>query len=179
MVMLRFINSFRDVDILSLRNGRPIGKVGDPIINPNNLSIEAFYAHSPRESEHRVIFAADIRELSVRGVIVDSEDNLMELEGLVRLEKVLAIDFQMMDKKVVTKSGKSVGKVMDYVVDDKGYEIQKIYVRPAIVKAFTKNDLIIGRNQIVEVNDKKIVVKDTDIKVGSKIKKPAFNPLAQ
>lgn len=176
--MLRFIDQFPGLPILSLRNGRTIAKLSDPIIDPNNLTIVAFYCELRTTDGDTVVFVNDIREFSNKGIIVDSEENLMEIEGLVRLEKIIEINFSLIDKKVISDKKRKVGKVTDYTIDDRTFSIEKLYVRPTLLKNISGGDLIIGRRQIVEVNDSEVVVKDADIQVGAKKKKPAFNLIA-
>lgn len=164
--------------VLSLQTGGKIATLSDPVINPHNLIIEAFYVTTKLSQTDQVVFTNDIREVGPKGAIVDSDESLMELDNLVRLEELLKINFELLDKKVETENRRSVGRVSDYTVDDKGFVIQKLYVRPPALKALTNSDFIIGRRQIVEVTDSKIIVKDADIKLGSKAKRPSFNPVA-
>ena len=177
--MLRFVNQFTGSPIKSLRNGRTIGRLSDPILDPRDLSIAAFYVEVRALGGELVLFSDDIREYTSSGAIVDSEDNLMETDGLVRLEELQEINFSLVGKQVITDKKRKVGKVSDFTVDDASYQIEKLYVRPPMVKSISSGERIIGRRQIVEVNDSQIIVKDADIRSDqkSRSRKAAFNPL--
>lgn len=175
--MLRFYDTFYDMPIRSLRTGRQIGKLGDHIINPDNLRLDAFYVQQRLSGAQLYLFASDIREIGRLGAVIDSEDSLMEGDDLVRLEKLQEINFLMQGKKVETDKKRKVGKVVNYAVDDASFLIEKMYIRPSIMKGFTSGDLVIGRQQVLNVTDSKIVVKDTDIKAQESARKPSFNPI--
>jgi hypothetical protein len=107
--------------------------------------------------------AEEIREALPNGLAVNDEDALSEPADLVRHKEILDINFELMDKPVRTKRQK-IGKVSDYSYND-GLFVQKLYVARPLRKVFTSEDtLIIDREQILEVTDKYILVRDTEIK---------------
>lgn len=161
--MLRFIKQFHNMDILSLQTGLKVGVLGDPIINPSNLRIVAFECTSRIDKKQLVVFIDDIRETGRRDIIVDSQDSMMPMDDLVRLKELREINFQLPGKKVATEKKSTLGKVSDYTVDDQSYFIMKIYVRPTLTKSFISSNMIIDRQQIIEVTDKAIIVKDGSI----------------
>ena len=118
-----------------------------------------------------------MREFSDVGLIVDSEDNLTDPSDLVRDEDILNMQFEIIGKKLVTQSGKKLGRVEDYVVDDISYRIEKIYARPTAIRTLSTNDYIIARRQIASVNEDEIIVKDAVVKGGNRAHRPSFNPL--
>lgn len=176
--MFRFPNTFNDLPIRSLQTGRQIGKLGLMIINPDNLNVEAFLCKQRITNQGLYLFTSDIREFSSAGVIVDSQDNLMASEDLVRLQKLVDINFELVGKKVITQHKRKVGKVINFTLDDISYKIEKIYVQPSLFKGFTGGDKIIDRKQILNVTDTTITVKDVDIKAKESTKEPRFNAVA-
>lgn len=145
--------------VMSLQVGGQIAKLDRPIINPNNLRVIGFYVSGSLHGG-KILLTEDIREVSEVGAIVDHEDKLTDPEDLVRLHDVLELDFQLIDKPVVTLRKKRLGKVGDYVIDSLQFVIQKIHVRQSILKNWTSDQLVVHRSQIVEVTDKKVVIKD-------------------
>ena len=160
--MLQFVDKFAGTPIRDLRSGRQIATLGDPILNPNNLVIEAFYGIS-RVRPGRVVFTSDIREVGQLGVIVKSKDKLMETDQLVRLKELIDLDFELKGKRVITDKKRKVGKLVDYAIDARSFRVEKLYVRPSVIRSIGKGDLVVGRKQIVEINDEEIVVKDSEI----------------
>jgi hypothetical protein len=60
-----------------------------------------------------------------------------------------------------------LGKVSDYSYND-GFFVQKLYVARPLHKVFASEDtLVIDREQILEVTDKYILVRDTELKAGA------------
>ncbi len=180
--MLYLIDHFSDMPVMSLQVGGQIARLDKPIINPNNLRIVGFYVNGPLHGG-KILLTEDIRELGDLGAIVDHEDKLVDQEDLVRLHDVLEIDFQLIDKPVITERKKRLGKVSDYIVDDLQFMIQKIHIKQSMLKNWTAEQLVIHRSQIVEITDKKIVIKDNleavkeeDREVGSREAGSVYSP---
>src|SRR5690606_432048 len=85
---------------------------------------------------------------------------LAEPNELVRLHKVMRLDFALIGKSVVTKSGKRMGKVNDFATEPSSMMIKKIYVTQTLLKNLAGGSLSVDRTQILEINDRKIVIKD-------------------
>ncbi len=146
--------------VLSLRTGGQVATALEPIINPNNLKIEGFYCDDRFEKRKLILLTQDIRERNERGFVVNDHEVLVEPEDLVRLKKVLEIQFTLVGKPVVTASKQRLGKVSDYAVDDEALYVQKLYVTQGLVKSLAGGSLSVDRNQIIEITDKKIIVQD-------------------
>jgi sporulation protein YlmC with PRC-barrel domain len=176
--MLRFIDEFEQLPVMSIRGSRRISTTLETIIDPHKLSVVGFYCDDRASGIDKILLVEDIREFSEVGLIVDSEENLIDPADLVRLEKILQLNFQIIDKKLVSQSGKKLGKVENYAIDDMTYRIEKLYGRPSVLKTLSTNDYIIARRQIASVNENEVVVKDATIKEGNRAKRPSLNPLS-
>ena len=146
--------------IMSLRTGSPIGTVLAPIIDPDNLKIEGFYCTDRYSGKQLVLLYQDIRDLIPQGFVVNDEDSLTEPSELVRLEKLMRLGFELINKPVQTVSKQKVGKVSDYAVETTTMYIQKLYVSQSLLKSFTGGSLSIDRTQINEITDKRIIIND-------------------
>lgn len=166
--MLRMIGEFSELPIFSIRTSDVVGTLLDPIINPDGLKIIAFYAYPLRQNNEHILSVEDIREVTPGGIIVDDEDNLMELDDLVRIQNIIDLDFELPGKKVETQSHKKMGKVQNFAIDDITWNIQKLYAGRSIVKDFTQTGRVIDRSQIYEVTNKRIVIKDASEKIKTK-----------
>lgn len=161
---------------MSLRTGGEVATAIAPIINPNNLKIEGFYCTDRFNKEGLILLAQDIRDLIPQGLVINDHDVLAPADELVRLKEVLAINFQLMDKPVVTVNKKRLGKVNDYAVDSDSLYIQKIYVSQSLLKSLSTGQLSVDRNQIVEISSRRIMINDPlqGVKAGA----PATAPVA-
>ena len=158
--MLQLSSTLFNQAVLSLRTGGQVATATEPIINPNNLKIEGFYCDDRFEKKQLILLTQDIRDRVERGFVVNDHEVLVEPAELVRLEKVLKLQFSLIGKPVVTVNKHRLGKVSDYAVDDVALYVQKIYVGQNILKSLTAGNLSIDRNQITEITESKIVVKD-------------------
>lgn len=158
--MLQLSSTYQEQPVLSLRTGGVIATAVQPIMNPNNLKIEGFYCDDLFEKKELILLSQDIREHAPQGFIVNDHEVLVEPEELVRLEKILALKFELHGKTVVTVDKKRLGKVTDYAVDDQSLYVQKLYIGQSVIKNFTGTGLSVDRSQIFEVTDKKIIVQN-------------------
>lgn len=165
------------VPIMSLQTGEEIARTESPIIDPRQLVIMAFYCEGPRLDFHpSVLHTDDIREISELGFIVNSADALMSPEDLVRLKEVIGLKFRLDDKPVVDEDGNKLGKVHDYGLDNRTFQIMQIRVVPPLWQALQTTELIIGRNQIIEVTDSEIVVRSPSERATEAAAEPLTNP---
>ncbi|HET9721851.1 MAG TPA: hypothetical protein VFP32_02365 [Candidatus Saccharimonadales bacterium] len=160
--MLRLSKSLVNQPVVSLRSGGQIAVAVLPIINPHNLKILGWWCKTTGNNS-QVLLAEDVRETMPDGLAVNDESDLSSPEDLVRHKEILDINFELMDKLVKTKRQR-LGKVSDFSYND-GLFVQKLYVARPLHKVFTTQDtLVIDREQIIEVTDHYILVRDTDIK---------------
>jgi sporulation protein YlmC with PRC-barrel domain len=159
--MLKLSSSFLiGKSVLSLRVGTPVASIVSPIINPDNLKIEGFYCQDRFDKKQLILLYQDIRDTLPQGYVVNDHDSLVEPSDLVRLRKVLEMEFELIGKPVETISKEKVGKVSDYAAETDTMYIQKIYVSQSIFKNFTGGSLSVDRSQINEITQKKIVIND-------------------
>ncbi len=159
--------------ILSLHVGGEIARVAEPIIDPNNLKIIAFRVEGKLVDDDTgdILPIESVREFSRMGMVIDSIDELAHADDIVRVSKILQLNFSLVGLKVVTTRKEKLGKVLDYTVDISGWAVQQIIVQRPVLKAFFDPELIISRRKIVEVDDYQVIIKDEHDKVKSKVEK--------
>ena len=151
--------------VISLRSGRQIATAIEPVINPHNLKILGWWCKVVGQTNQAVLLADDVREIMPRGLAINDDSDLCTPEDLVRHREILNVRFQLMDKIVKTKRHK-LGKISDYAYNQDSMFVEKLYVMKSLVKLFSSEDTsIIGRNQIIEITDKYILIKDAEVTV--------------
>jgi sporulation protein YlmC with PRC-barrel domain len=165
--MLLLASQLNNLPILSIRVGGRIGKVLQPIINPNNLHIDGFYVQPSNRKERLIVLDMNIRDFSGKGIIVDDHTSLSEPEELVRLQSIIEIDYSLIGKAVLVNKRK-VGKVRDFSIDTSSLFVQKMYVQPPLWKNVAVNELIFDCKNIVEVTDKYIAFRGPEVRVKDK-----------
>ncbi len=166
--MLILKSSLSNKRILSIQDGHPIGTVKDTICNPNNLKIEGFYCIDNSRTI-KVLLNQDIREVSLQGFIVNDFNSLTDPTELIRLKKILDINYDLIRKTVETIDKQKVGKVENFAIDSTNMYVSKLYVSQSILKNFKGTTLSVDRSQILEITDHKIIIENLEkkIKVGT------------
>ena len=164
--------------IVSIHVGQPIAMTLAPIIDPNDLKIIGFVVGGGVVGGEvgDILRAESIREIGELGMIVDSEDVFVSRVDVMKIDEVMSYEFQLVGLKCVTKKGTKLGKVVDYTVDPVSMEIMQIVVKRPLTKALIDPELVISRNEIVEVDDYKVTVKDEESKIRKRAAKEDFIP---
>lgn len=162
--------------VLSFQAGAPIGYISNFIIDPDNLKLVAFILSGTSNPMSNILDVSSIREYSDLGLIIDDEDELISADDVVKISKILALNFSLIDLKVETKKGSKLGKVIDYTMNPADFIVQQIIVKRPTFKALIDPELTISRKEIVEVTDYKIIVKDEEKVLKARAEKEDFIP---
>lgn len=159
----RFLNA----PVMGLQTGSELARTNREIIDPATLEIIAFELEGPLLSERpSFLRIADVREFSDIGIIVDSSEEFIGLEDVVRLKNIYELGFEVIGKLVIDEQKHKLGKVIGYTVDTVGFLIQQLSVKRPLLKSFSDTELLVHRSQIVEVNDESIVVRSETLEAG-------------
>ena len=163
--------------ILSMQASGKIGTISSTIVDPDELKIIAFRVHGATNSEGgNILDANSVREYSQLGMVIDSADELISPSDVVKIEKVINLNFSLIDLKVETKKGSKLGRVLDFTVTNDNFSVQQIIVKRPTIKSFWDSELIIPRSEIVEITDYKIIVKDEERVIKERALKEDFVP---
>lgn len=145
--------------VMSLQTGGRLATATEPILDPKNLDIVAFYCDGQSiESQPAVLHTSDVREFGELGLIVNDSEAIMPLKDLIRLQDVINHHFELIGKKVIDTTDHKLGKVNNYVVDTESFTIVKFSVKRPLLHSLQDGELIIGRQQIRKITDHEIVV---------------------
>lgn len=176
--MLVYASKLIGAPILSMQAGGAIGHVTEPIVDPDTLKIIAFRLGGgpiPRSGAN-LLDVSSIREYSNFGIVIDSVDELVSPDDVIKIAKILELNFSLIDLKVETKKGSKLGKILDYTLTPDDFTIQQLIVKRPAIKSFIDPELTIHRREIVEITDYKVVVKDEEKVLKKKAEKEDFVP---
>lgn len=146
--------------VMSLQTGGRLARTKGALIDPRNLMIVAYELEGPSLDQNpSFLLVSDIRELSNIGFIVDSSDEFVALDDVLKVKEVAEFQFELIDKPVEDENKHKLGKVATYAVEPGSFMIKQLTVKRPLIKSFTDTELLIDRTQILEVTDTKIIIK--------------------
>ncbi len=163
--------------VLSVQAGGPIGRVRSPIVDPDTLKIIAFRLEGPAiDLRQAILDVRSIREYSKYGIVIDSGDELVADDDVIKIAKVINLSFNLGGLKVETKKGSNLGKIIDYTLSPEDFAVQQLIVKRPAIKSFIDPELTIPRQEIAEVTDYKVIVKNEEKVIKKKATKEEFIP---
>ena len=148
--------------ILSLHTASRIAEVKGLVIDPNFLKVVAFEISAVSSRQSLFLEASSVREFSKMGMIVDSDEEFVEEDDVIKLKETIDLGFSLDNMKVVSKKKAMLGRIEDFIINTEVFQIMQLIVKRPIYKALIDPELVIGRSDIHEINDREIVVKSEE-----------------
>ena len=148
--------------ILSLHTASRIAGVKGLVIDPNFLKVVAFEINAISSKQRLFLEASSVREFSKMGMIVDSDEEFIEKDDVIKLKETIDLGFSLDNMKVVSKKKAMLGRIEDFIINTEDFQIMQLIVKRPIYKALIDPELVIGRSDIHEINDREIVVKSEE-----------------
>lgn len=158
MFMLLNYAKVISLPLASIRSSAKIGYADGLVINPNNLHVDAIWC-SLSNGKRLLLSPMDIRGLSLRGVIINDHENLLEETDAIRLKPILQYKFNLVDK-IAYLGKRKIGRVEDFAINIENLYIQKIYIKPNILNRFAAERMTFDRSSVEEVTNQKIIFKN-------------------
>ena len=164
--------------ILSIQAGGPIATIKNAIVDPDNLKILGFHLEGPLldHADTTILDVRSIREYSQLGMVIDNIEELVAPDDVIKIQKILELNFDLINLKVKTKKGTKLGHLIDYTVTSEDFVVQQIIVKRPLVKALVDPELTISRKEIVEITDYEVIVKDEEKVLKARAEKEDFVP---
>ena len=168
---------------MSLQTGAELARTKEAIVNPANLKVVAYEVEgSMLNQDPSLLLVDDIRELSDIGMIIDSSDEFVGTEDVIKLKPLYELHFSVLNKQVVDEERKKIGKVDDYTIDIDSFVVQQLNVKRPLLRSLSDAEMLVHRSQIIEINDNEIIIKTGEIKQPETKKEPGrhyVNPFRQ
>lgn len=148
--------------ILSLHTASRIAEVKGLVIDPNFLKVVAFEISAVSSRQSLFLEASSVREFSKMGMIVDSDEEFVEKDDVIKLKETIDLGFSLDNMKVVSKKKAMLGRIEDFIINTEDFQIMQLIVKRPIYKALIDPELVIGRSDIHEINDNEIIVKSEE-----------------
>lgn len=151
-----------DASIFSLQEGFDLGKIRNFLIDKSNLKI--IFVLVDVSFNKKYLAFEDIKNVSAKKFLVNGKEDFSEKNELVKYKDFFAKSVFLYKMAVETSSGKKLGRVYDFDIDLISGFVEKIYAK----KLFLFNNFVINRSDVLEVTDKKIIIKDAFATITSK-----------
>lgn len=144
---------------MGLQTGSELARTSAAIIDPKTLEIIAYELTGSLLNEHpSLLRIADVREFSDIGIIVDSSDEFVAVDDIIKLHDIYKLHFNPIGMTVVDEKRHKLGKVDSYTIETGAFVIQQLVVKRPLLKSLNDTHLLIHRTQITEINNHEIIV---------------------
>jgi uncharacterized protein YrrD len=151
-----------DAPVMGLQTGSELARTSRAVIDPKNLEIVAYEVEGPQlDLRPSLLRIADVREFSDIGIIVDSSDEFVSPNDIIKLSEIYEQDFKLEGKIVMDEKRHKLGKVNGYTLETSGFLIQQLSVKRPLLKSLNDTELLIHRTQITEITHDAIVVRSS------------------
>lgn len=145
--------------VMGLQTGGELARTKQAVINPATLEIVAYELTGPRlTTQPALLRIADVREFSDIGLIVDSSDEFVTPEDIIKLNEIYQLRFDPLGMRVIDKKRRKLGKVDGYTIETGGFIVQQLSVKRPFLKSLNDTHLLIHRTQITDITDDAIIV---------------------
>lgn len=151
-----------DQAIMSLQTGGELARTSSAVIDPYRLVIRAYKLTGAQleEPDNSYIRIEDVREIGNIGFIIDSNDEIICGTDIIKLKKLIDLDFSLVGLKVIDQAENKIGTVIDYSIDVSTFMIYQLVVKRPFWQSFNDPELIIDRSKIIELNNQRVIIKD-------------------
>ncbi len=157
--MILLGSTLKNIPVMGIQTGSELARTESPVVDPALLTIVAYGLHGHLlEHTPLLLTVADIREISDIGIIVDSSDEFIQPEDVIKIREVYDQHFHLAGMSVTNERREKLGKVIDFTVDTGGFVIQQLTVKRPLFRSLNDTELLIHRSQIIEINNDTIVV---------------------
>ena len=147
--------------VMSLQTGGELARIKTALIDPRNLTILAYeLGGTLLDKKPSYLLIEDIREIGNLGFIVDSSDEFVDLDDIIKLKEVHDFGFRLEGVSVVDEHKHKLGKVSGYNIEAGSFVIQQLQVKRPLLQSLNDTELLVNRVQIVNVTNDIITVKD-------------------
>jgi uncharacterized protein YrrD len=145
--------------VLGLQTGGELARTKEAIIDPANLEILAYELSGPLlDAQPSFLRISDIREVSDIGLIVDSSDEFVGVDDVIKLRDIYRLNFRLIGMPVIDEKREKLGKVNGYTINTASFLVQQLSVKRPFFKSLNDTELLIHRSQITEINNDAIIV---------------------
>ena len=136
--------------------GIVLTRIRDVIMNVEKGKVVGFLVTS---GPQKAISPMDIIKWS-RSIIIHDTNDIIDVDDVIHIQNALEKNIKIYQKKVMTKDEEYVGKVIDFGIDNRFFELTCLVVAKTFLGIFFWDKRLISSKDIIEIKKDKIVVKN-------------------
>lgn len=145
--------------VMSLQTGTELARVHALIIDPADLRIVALGVTGGLVGRDETILRlADVREFGDLGMIIDSADEFISPTDVIAIHAIYQLNFNLYGMLVLDEHRKKIGHINGFTIDTNDFTVQQLNIKRPFFKSLNDTELLIHRSQIVEINDRAIII---------------------
>lgn len=140
-----------------------IGTIRQIFVDHENGHILGFLLAKGFFSPAKVITIKDIKYWDLNGLVTETEENIVNIDDIVRIKKIFENEINLFDIPAETESGKKLGTVNNFLIDTDAEMIVKYYLEDLF------GDMrVMPADKVIKI-DKKIIFADDEAEIESGI----------
>lgn len=158
--MLTSYSKLINSKIFDLKDQSNLGDVAEVIYRKGELIVQGMVLkRSFFSREVPVVETVDIVEVTHGALIINNDQGVYDINEAIRLKESYKHGFLGINQNVITKSGKKIGKVIDFIISTDDFTVEKILVRGVL------SERLIPKAAVVSYHPDTIVIKNEFEKV--------------
>jgi len=156
--MLIELSKLENLPVGSFAESMLVGKLASVIVSPQDAKVIALKVYLGKFfAKAKIVSFGDVVDIDINGVTINSSDNLLPVDEIVRVKNIMAKKFNILGLPARTKNKKYLGRVRDAVIETTSGDIIRIYVGNVLSqKIFTRSMIHqIKNNEIILTFDDK------------------------
>ncbi len=159
--MMKFVSQLVGAKVLLYQEGAIVGEASRVLIDPDDATFVGLAVQPSHLRSERYIPTSEIKGYGSGYLMAKGLSSLSEENEVIKIRKVLSNEPQIIGARVVTEDGTRIGKVADATVNLKDSILDKLYLTSLLNIGLLGEQKIIDRSQILKIEKKKIIVRDT------------------
>ena len=132
-----------------------IGKINKVIINPDNGELMGFIIKQNKFfAKDKILSSQDTIEIDRNGIVTPTEENLLEIDEIVRIKEIINQNIPIFGQNAITESKQNIGKINDFLIDTDMNTIVKFYIHGIF------HDKIFPANKVIRIDKNAVVFSD-------------------
>lgn len=153
--MIVSYDKIKNLSVYELKNHSKLGEVAEIILKNEDFQIAGLILKkNVLSKEEHVISELDIIEISNKGVIVQNAEAVLESSELIRIKELIKEGYVGAGQRVVTRSGRYIGRVCNFLVDSSTLMVTKFYTKNLL------SEKIFSTHNIVSFEGRTIIIRD-------------------